>query len=167
MSTHQPRTGLTHDPRFLAGAAGGLVSALAALWAFHGLPLGAILFWLAPLPLCLAGLGFGLPSFLIAVVVAGVALLVDSISTLPALIYLGAFGVPAALLLATALRGLAHGGGISPSACRWRCWASGRRRCCCSRRCPWPAPRAGWSSRCARRSRRAWSIWVWKSRKGW
>jgi hypothetical protein len=111
LSTHQPRTGLANDPRILAGAAGGLVSALTALWAFHGLPLGAILFWLAPLPLCLAGLGFGLPSFLIAVAVAGVALLVDSISMLPVLIYLGAFGVPAMLLLVTALRGLAHGGG--------------------------------------------------------
>jgi hypothetical protein len=95
LSTHQPRTGLANDP----------------LWAFHGLPLGALLFWLAPLPLCLAGLGFGLPSLVIAVAVAGVALLVDSISILPVLIYLGAFGLPALLLLATALRGLAQGGG--------------------------------------------------------
>lgn len=111
MSTAQPRNGLFHDPRLLAGAAGGLVSALAALWAFHGLPLGAILFWFAPLPLGLAGLGFGLPSFLIALVVAGAALLLDSISLVPAAVYLGAFGVPALLLLSTALRGLAGGGG--------------------------------------------------------
>jgi hypothetical protein len=101
---------LANDPRILAGAAGGLVSALAALWAFHGLPLGAILFWLAPLPLCLAGLGFGLLSFLIALAVAGAALLLDSISLLPVAVYLGAFGVPATLLLVTALRGLAQTG---------------------------------------------------------
>jgi hypothetical protein len=43
----------------LAGVAAGLVSAIAALAAFRGLPGGMGLFWLSPLPLFLAGLGFG------------------------------------------------------------------------------------------------------------
>ncbi|MBO1075721.1 DUF2232 domain-containing protein [Roseomonas marmotae] len=111
MSTGTPRTGLTNDPRVLAGAAAGLVSALAAIWTFRGLPLGSILFWFVPLPLFLAGLGFGLPSLLIALAAAGLALLVDSASMTPLMVYLGTFGVPAVLLLGAGLRGLTQGGG--------------------------------------------------------
>ncbi|MDB5371309.1 MAG: hypothetical protein JWP20_2867 [Roseomonas sp.] len=105
VSTGKSWTGLAHDPRILAGAAAGLVSALAALWAFRGLPLGTVLFWFSPAPLFLAGLGFGLPAFLIALAVAGVTLLVSAQTIAPVAIYLGAYGIPAALLLATALRG--------------------------------------------------------------
>jgi uncharacterized protein YybS (DUF2232 family) len=112
LSTHQPRSGLANDPRILAGAAAGLVSALAALWAFRGMPLGTLFFWTTPLPLFLAGLGFGLPAFLIALAVAGVALMLGSPGAAPVAIYLGAYGVPAGLLLAAALRGMAQGGQV-------------------------------------------------------
>jgi hypothetical protein len=105
MSNGTSRTSLIHDPRILAGAAAGLVSALLALWAFRGLPLGTLLFWVAPLPLFLAGLGFGLPSFLIALAMAGLALLLSTSGLGPVGLYLASYGVPAALLLAAALRG--------------------------------------------------------------
>ncbi len=105
MSNLQPRTGLANDPRILAGAAAGLVSALAALWTFNGLPLGTMLFWLAPLPLFLAGLSFGLPALVIAVAVAGLALVVSSPWLGPIGVYMGTYGVPALLLLGTGLRG--------------------------------------------------------------
>lgn len=55
----QPKAGLLDDPRWLAAGAGGLVAACVALWAFRGLPLGVVALWLSPLPLFLAGLGFG------------------------------------------------------------------------------------------------------------
>jgi hypothetical protein len=110
LATGSSRVGLTRDPRFLAGAAGGLASAFAALWAFRGLPAGLGLFWLCPLPLFLAGLGFGLISLGIAVVVAAVALLLVTPVAAPALVWLGAYGIPALLLVALGLRGGRHGG---------------------------------------------------------
>lgn len=96
--------GLLGDPGLLAGAAGGLVSAILALWAMRGLPLGTGLFWLASFPVFAAGLGFGaaatvvaglLATLLIALVQGGFA----------AMTYLVLFGVPAPLLVVTALRG--------------------------------------------------------------
>jgi hypothetical protein len=95
---------LANDPRILAGAAAGLVSAVAALFAFRGLPLGTTLFWLTPLPLFLAGLGFGLVAFSLALVVAVLVLLLASPGFGQVLVWLGAFGVPAALLLGTGLK---------------------------------------------------------------
>jgi hypothetical protein len=97
-------TSLANDPRILAGAAAGLVSAVASLVAFQGLPMGTVLFWLAPLPLFLAGLGFGLVAFGLALLVASLALLLASPGFGPALVWLGAYGVPAALLLGTGLK---------------------------------------------------------------
>lgn len=105
MSNPQPRTGLANDPRILAGAAAGLVSAVAALWTFNGLPLGTILFWFVPLPLFLAGLSFGLPSVFIALAVSGLALVIGSSWLGPVAVFMGTFGLPAALTLATGLRG--------------------------------------------------------------
>jgi len=55
-------TGLFGNPGLLAGVAAGLVSAVLALWAMHGLPLGTGLFWLTSFPLFVAGLGFGAAS---------------------------------------------------------------------------------------------------------
>ncbi|MFC7608401.1 hypothetical protein [Teichococcus aestuarii] len=98
------RTGLTNDPRLLAGAAGGLVSAFAALWAFHGLPVGMGLFWLSPLPLFLAGLGFGRAAMGIAVAVGAFSLLLVTPGLLPVLLWLGVYGVPAMLLLGSGLQ---------------------------------------------------------------
>ncbi len=105
MSLHPPGTSLANDPRILAGAAAGLVSAVAALMAFKGLPLGTTLFWFAPLPLFLAGLGFGLPAFGCALAAGLGAMLLASPGFGPALAWLGAFGLPAGLLLGSGLRG--------------------------------------------------------------
>jgi len=104
VAAQQPRIGLIDDPRLLAGAAGGLVSALAALWAFRGLPAGLGLFWLAPLPLFLAGLGFGKLALAIAVGAGGAALLIATPGLLPVLLWLALYGLPVLLLVALALR---------------------------------------------------------------
>ncbi|KAA2214329.1 DUF2232 domain-containing protein [Teichococcus oryzae] len=99
MTAAQTRNGLTNDPRLLAGVAGGLVSALAALLAFRGLPFGLGLFWLSPLPLFMAGLGFGKLAGGIAVGTGTVALLLAQPGWLTALLWLGLYGVPVLLLL--------------------------------------------------------------------
>ncbi|WP_159997193.1 hypothetical protein [Roseomonas sp. 18066] len=104
MATGQSRFGLTDDPRLLAGAAGGLVSALAALCAFRGVPGGMGLFWLSPLPLFLAGLGFGKASLAIAVAIGGVALLLTTPGVLPLLFWLALYGAPVLLLLGLGLQ---------------------------------------------------------------
>ncbi|MCQ4159739.1 DUF2232 domain-containing protein [Roseomonas sp. GC11] len=103
MATGSPPTGLTDDPRLLAGAAGGLVSAIAALAAFRGLPGGMGLFWLSPLPLFLAGLGFGQLALGIATATGALAILATA-GGLPLLFWLALYGGPALLLVTTALR---------------------------------------------------------------
>jgi hypothetical protein len=92
------------DPRLLAAGAAGFAAAAAALWAFRGLPLGTALFWLSSFPLFAAGLGFGSGAAAGAVAVAA-ALLVLVGGLAAAVAFLALFGVPAALLLATGLRG--------------------------------------------------------------
>jgi len=104
VATQHSRIGLIDDPRLLAGAAGGLVSALAALWAFRGLPAGLGLFWLSPLPLFLAGLGFGKMALGIAVGVGGLALFAATQGLLPVLLWLALYGAPVLLLVALGLR---------------------------------------------------------------
>ncbi|MCW8086979.1 DUF2232 domain-containing protein [Sabulicella glaciei] len=84
-----------------AALAAGACSALCALWAMRGLPLGGLLLWVTPLPLLLAGLGFGARAAAIAVVVASLSLLLLS-PLLGLAIYLFAFGLPAALLVGAA-----------------------------------------------------------------
>jgi len=91
------------DPRWLAAGAGGLISAALAMWAFRGLPLGPVLLWLSPMPLFLAGLGFGLPALIGAVIVAAFGLLLLG-GTLPVAIHAAAFSIPALLVVATGLR---------------------------------------------------------------
>lgn len=85
------------DPRWLAAGAAGLASAVLALWAFRGLPLGTPALWLAPLPLFLAGMGFGPASLLVALATAVMALTISA-STVALGIYLAAFGAPVAVL---------------------------------------------------------------------
>ena len=70
------RRGLLDDPRWLAAAIGGIVSAIAALWAMRGLPLGFAAFWLTSLPIFAAGLGFGSGSAFGALCVGTVMVLV-------------------------------------------------------------------------------------------
>ncbi|WP_431281749.1 hypothetical protein ACQW02_20435 [Humitalea sp. 24SJ18S-53] len=74
-----------------------------ALWAFRGLPLGPGLLWLSPLPLFLAGLGFGLPAMVAAVGVASAALLAAG-GFIPFAIHFLAFALPAVILVAVGLR---------------------------------------------------------------
>ncbi|WP_254453968.1 DUF2232 domain-containing protein [Siccirubricoccus sp. G192] len=100
----QPRQqGVLGSPGLLAAGAAGFAAAVAALWAFRGLPMGTALFWMAPFPLFAAGLGFG----------AGAAVLAAALATLlvgfaggglPALVFLVLFAVPVPLLLATGLQ---------------------------------------------------------------
>ena len=97
------RRGLLDDPRLLAAALGGIVSAIAALWAMRGLPLGLASFWLTSLPIFAAGLGFGSGSAFGALCVGTVMVLVLA-SEWPALIYLLGFALPALLMVATGLR---------------------------------------------------------------
>ena len=98
------RRGLLDDPRWLAAAIGGIASAIAALWAMRGLPLGFAAFWLTSLPIFAAGLGFGSASAFGALCVGTVMLLILA-SEWPALIYLLGFALPALLMVATGLRG--------------------------------------------------------------
>ncbi|GGG48789.1 hypothetical protein GCM10010964_40210 [Caldovatus sediminis] len=92
------------DPRWLAAGAGGLLAAVAALWAVRGLPLGGLTLWASPLPILLAGLGFGLGAAAGALAVASAAIALAA-STLALLLFLAGFGLPAFLLLALGLRG--------------------------------------------------------------
>jgi hypothetical protein len=96
--------GLARDPRVLAATAAGLASAVLALWAFRGLPLGSMLLWLSPLPLFLAGLGFGLGSLAVSVAVAVLALLLAG-NLVSLGIWLVGTGLPVAALLLAGLRG--------------------------------------------------------------
>ena len=98
------RRGLLDDPRWLAAAIGGIASAIAALWAMRGLPLGFAAFWLTSLPIFAAGLGFGSLAAFGALCVGAVMVLILA-SEWPALIYLLGFALPALLMVATGLRG--------------------------------------------------------------
>jgi hypothetical protein len=98
------RRGLLDDPRWLAAAIGGIASAIAALWAMRGLPLGFAAFWLASLPIFAAGFGFGSFSALGALGIGTLIVLMFA-SEWPALIYLLGFALPALLMVATGLRG--------------------------------------------------------------
>ncbi len=98
------------DPRLLAAGAAGFAAAAAALWAFRGLPLGTALFCLSSFPLFAAGLGFG-PGAAAAAAAVAAALLALLGGAAAAAAFLALFGAPAALLLATGLRG---GGAFAP-----------------------------------------------------
>ncbi|HEV7264730.1 MAG TPA: hypothetical protein VGN83_07420 [Falsiroseomonas sp.] len=98
----QPHAGgLLDDPRLLAAGTAGLVASILALWAFRGMPLGVVAFWAVPLPLFLAGIGFGTAALLLSVGLA--ALLVWLAGTaIGAWLFLIAFGIPASLLVIAA-----------------------------------------------------------------
>jgi len=96
--------GLLGDARLLAGAAAGLAAAILLLWSLRGLPLGVAALWLTPLPLFLAGLGFGLVSLGIALIVAA-PLLFALGGWVPAAVFLGALGGPVMALLLAARPG--------------------------------------------------------------
>jgi len=93
--------GLLGHPGILAAGAAGMCSALLALWAMHGMPLGGLLLWLAPLPIFAAGFGFGQRPAVAAAVIAAAAVLFSA-SSIGLAVYLAIFGVPAALIVVTA-----------------------------------------------------------------
>jgi hypothetical protein len=95
---------LLDDPRLLAAGAAGLASAVLALAAFRGLPLGTLGFWLSPMPLFLAGMGFGTAAAFGALAVAAIALWLAA-STAGLWLFLVGFGIPALLLVAAAGQG--------------------------------------------------------------
>lgn len=95
--------GLLGQAPALAAGAAGLCSALLALWAMRGMPLGGLLLWIAPLPLFLAAFAFGARTALFAVGIASLAVLLGS-TTLGLAVFLAVFGVPAALISGTALQ---------------------------------------------------------------
>jgi hypothetical protein len=91
------------NPRWLAGMAAGLTAAILSLWAMRGLPLGFAAFWLTPLPLFASGLGFGPGAMAGATAVA--ALIHAALAgLLPTAVFLGAFAVPALLMVALGFR---------------------------------------------------------------
>jgi len=99
---------IASDPRWLAAGAAGLAAAVLTLWGFRGMPGGALTLWLAPLPLFMAGIGFGAGAMIAAVGVAFVALLAVG-SSLGAGLFLGIFGAPAAALVLAARRSAQSG----------------------------------------------------------
>lgn len=96
--------GVLGNPRWLAGTAAGLVAAVLSLWAMRGLPLGFAAFWLTPLPLFAAGLGFGPGA---AAWAAGLAAVIHALvaGMLPMVVFLAAFALPALLMVGLGLRG--------------------------------------------------------------
>lgn len=82
--------------------AAGLISALLALAALRGLPLGTVLLWFAPLPLFAAGFAFGWQGAGQAALVGGVVTLVSG-GVAGALAWAVLFALPAVLLLRLAL----------------------------------------------------------------
>lgn len=96
--------GIAADPRLLAAGAAGLAAAVLALWAFRGLPGGALALWLTAMPLFLAGIGFGSFAALAALMVASLTLALVG-SQIGLGLFLALFGVPAtALVLAASPR---------------------------------------------------------------
>lgn len=95
--------GLLNDPRWLAAGAGGVLSALAVVWAMRGMPFGVATFWLTPLPLFAAGLVGGPMAALSAPLLA--ALLVWVVTNdYAAMVFLVVFGIPAAAMTLLAFR---------------------------------------------------------------
>lgn len=102
--TGPQRQGVFGHPGLLAAGAAGFASAVCAVWAMRGLPLGTGVLWLSSFPLFAAGLGFGAASAIAGSLVA--TLLVALVSGgYGATIYLALFGIPAPLLVLAGLRG--------------------------------------------------------------
>lgn len=101
-----PQAGLHSDPRWLAATAGGLLAAVATLWAMRGLPLGLASFWIAPFPLFAAGLVGGPLATVGATLLAG-AIIAFLANGFAGGVFLAAVGVPAGLMALLAFRGQA------------------------------------------------------------
>ncbi len=86
----------------LIGAGSGLVSAALFASAATATALAGVLFYLAPLPLCLAGLGWGSTAALVSAI-AGTAIVAASLGPVTAAIYALSIAAPTALLAHLAL----------------------------------------------------------------
>jgi hypothetical protein len=102
------RSGPLADPAWLAAGAAGLASAVLALWAFRQFPVGPLALWLAPLPLFLAGIGFGAGAAIGAMGVVAVAIYTVGSAAGLWVVVVG-FAAPVAILTAAAARS----GGLS------------------------------------------------------
>jgi len=91
------------DPGWLAGGAAGLVASILALWAFRGLPFGPFAFWLVPLPLFMAGIGFGPGAAVVAMGILAVAIFLVGSSIGLWIVVLG-FAAPVVIMTAAARR---------------------------------------------------------------
>jgi hypothetical protein len=96
--------GWTSHPGLLAAGAAGCVASLCTLWTLNGLPFGPGLLWLTPLPLFLAGLGFGTGSALLAALL-GTGLVWLLGNGAGAAVFATLFALPVPLLVGAALRG--------------------------------------------------------------
>jgi hypothetical protein len=95
--------GLFGRPEALAAAAAGACSALFALWAMRGLPLGGLLLWLTPLPIFAAGFGFGVRAAAYAGAISAAVVVLTS-TMMGLAVHLGLFVVPAVLIVGFAMR---------------------------------------------------------------
>ena len=109
MSQSATPGGAFGQPGILAAGAAGLCSAVLALWAMRGLPLGGLMLWAAPLPLFAAGFAFGARTAIFAIGIAALAVLFGS-SFLGLAVFLAVFGVPVALILGTSVHGSGQAG---------------------------------------------------------
>src|SRR6478736_2903052 len=87
---------------FLIGAGAGLVSAALFASAATATSLAGILFYLAPLPICLAGLGWGWIAAAIAAL-AGMVVVGGVLGLAPSAVFAGAIAMPMAVLCYLAL----------------------------------------------------------------
>jgi len=87
---------------FLIGAGAGLVSAALFASAATAASLAGILFYLAPLPICLAGLGWGWIAAAIAAL-AGMVAVGGVLGLAPGALFVGAIAMPMAVLCYLAL----------------------------------------------------------------
>ncbi len=93
------------------GIGAGLVSALLLGTIAAGTMVGLLLFWLAPLPIILAGLGWHWLVAALAALSAGIALS-EALSPKVALAYMAMIGIPSTLLSGLALRRIAPAGAM-------------------------------------------------------
>jgi uncharacterized protein YybS (DUF2232 family) len=89
-------------PHLIIGIGSGLVSAALFASAATGTPLAAMLFYLAPLPLCLAGLGWGATAALMSALSGTIVVLV-TLGPAAAAAFAVSIAAPAALLTRLAL----------------------------------------------------------------
>src|SRR5688500_488780 len=91
-------------PPFLIAAGAGLVSAALFASAATATALAGILFYLAPLPICLAGLGWGSAAGAVAAL-AGSLIVASVLGIVAGTVYAGAIALPLAALCYLVLLG--------------------------------------------------------------